>query len=422
MKLTPEEQAILAGQNGPAEKRALEIVTTLGRVYGAERLIPVTSVQVAGVSYCNLGQAGLEFIQDWAQAGARLRVPTTLNPSGMDHEQWQRQGFSDAFASKQSQVISAYQAMGIEPTCTCTPYEVGHRPRLGDHLAWSESSAVAYANSVIGARSNREGGPSALASAICGRTAEYGLHCPEHRLATFRVEVDCPIRQPHEFAALGYLVGAQVGGGVPYFLGLDLPPVPTEFTEPPTTAANTTSDTLKLLGAALASSGAVALYHIEGVTPEARQGSAVCPPNVSTFRVRSVQEAIDQLNQSVEQIDLVVIGCPHASLNELTEVAHYVRGRHLQSALWVTTARAIRQQARELGVVDMIEAAGGLVIADGCVVVAPMRELAYRTLATNSAKMASYALPLTGLQVRFGSLEHCLDAALTGHWGKDVGT
>lgn len=420
MRLSKEEQAILAGQRGPAEKRALEIVVTLGRVYGAERLVPVESVQVAGVSYRNLGDAGLEFLQDWAQEGARVRVPTTLNPSGMDREQWQKQGFSETFAAKQEQVISAYQAMGIEPTCTCTPYEVGNRPRFGEHLAWSESSAVVYANSVIGARSNREGGPSALAAAICGRTAEYGLQCTEHRKATHRVEVYCRIRQPHEYAALGYMIGAQVGDGIPYFVGLDLPPLPADHAEPSTVAGSAASDTLKLFGAALASSGAVALYHIEGVTPEARVWSEACPPNVATIKVHSVQEAIARLNHPIEQIDLVVIGCPHASLAELTEIARYVRGKHLRSALWVTTARAIRRQAEAQGVLQTIESAGGLVIADGCVVIAPMHELAFRTLATNSAKMASYALPLAGLQVRFGSLESCLDAAISGTWAKDI--
>ncbi|MHB1357913.1 MAG: aconitase X, partial [Anaerolineae bacterium] len=186
-----------------------------------------------------------------------------------------------------------------------------------------------------------------------------------------------------------------------------------------TAAESAASDTLKLFGAALASSGAVALYHIEGVTPEARQWPESCPPNVETIKIFSIQEAIAQLNHPIEQIDLVVIGCPHASLAELAHVAQLVRGKQLRSALWVTTARAIRQQAEEQGIVEMIETAGGLVVADGCVVVAPMRELAYHTLATNSAKMASYALPLTGLQVRFGSLECCINAATSGTWGED---
>ncbi len=165
MRLTAEEEALLAGAEGEAVRRAMEIVVTLGRIYGAQKLVPVTSVQVAGVSYRNLGAAGLEFLQDWAAAGARVRVPTTLNPAGMDLYAWQRMGISEEFARRQMEVVAAYMGMGIEPTCTCTPYLVGNVPGYGDHVAWSESSAVVFANAVLGARTNREGGPSDLAAA-----------------------------------------------------------------------------------------------------------------------------------------------------------------------------------------------------------------------------------------------------------------
>ncbi|MCE5259127.1 MAG: aconitase X catalytic domain-containing protein [Chloroflexi bacterium] len=418
MKLTDEEQAMLAGAQGPAVKRAIDIVATLGRVFGADELIPVASVQVAGVSYRNLGDAGLGFLQDWASEGARVRVPTTLNPAGMDPAQWQRQGFSSLSAEKQGQVISAYQAMGIEPICTCTPYLFGNLPSYGEHLAWSESSAVAYANSVLGAHTNREGGPGALAAAICGRTACYGLHKPENRQATHKVDVRCRVSEPYEFAALGYLAGKLVGDGIPLFTGLDLPAITLDDSHTVVVTADE-SDKCKLLGAALASSGAVALYHIRGVTPEVRQRSDLCPPNIKAITINSLHEALAELNHPVEKIDLVVIGCPHASLAEIEEVARLLRGKHLASALWVTTSRAARATAIAPGWVQDIEAAGGLVIAEGCVVVAPMNELPYRTLATNSAKMASYALPHAGLQVRFGALEECTQAALSGRWGKD---
>ena len=194
-------------QQGDAVRRAMQIVVTLGRIYEADRLVPVGSVQVAGVSYRNLGDAGLEFLRDWAAQGARVRVPTTLNPAGMDLRDWRRMGISEAFAAKQVEMVAAYASMGIRPTCTCTPYLVGNVPAYGEHIAWSESSAVVFANSVLGARTNREGGPSALAAAICGRTAAYGFHLDAQRRATHRVGVRCPVRAAHEFAALGYLVG-----------------------------------------------------------------------------------------------------------------------------------------------------------------------------------------------------------------------
>ena len=413
MKLTPEEQDMLRGAEGEAARRAIEIVVTLGRIYDAERLLPVQSVQVAGVSYRNLGDAALDFLREWAAQGARVRVPTTLNPAGMDMIRWRRMGISEAFAKKQSEVVAAYTAMGIQPTCTCTPYFVGNAPGYGQSIAWSESSAVCFANSVLGARTNREGGPSALASAICGRTAEFGLQLAANRRATRRVEVRCAVREPHEFAALGYLIGRQVRDGIPYFTGIELPAI---SPDDPLSAAPDVLDKLKLLGAALASSGAVALYHIADVTPEAQLTPDLCLPEAPTLIVDSLGPAYEALNAPIADIDLVVIGCPHASLGELHQVAEGLRDQCLTSDLWVTTARETRNRAEALGYVQAIEEAGGLVVADGCVVVAPMSELRYRTLATNSAKMAYYALPHAGLQVRFGSLERCLSAAISGRW------
>ena len=184
LRLSPEERAMLAGDQGAGVRKAMEIIVALGRIYGAERLGPVHSVQVAGVSYHNLGEAGLDFLREWADQGARARVVTTLNPAGMDLRAWRELGFSESFASRQLAVIEAYRRLGARVTCTCTPYLVGNLPQLGDHVAWAESSAVSYANSVLGARTNREGGPSALAAAITGRTALYGLHLDENRRPT----------------------------------------------------------------------------------------------------------------------------------------------------------------------------------------------------------------------------------------------
>jgi len=399
---------MLDGAAGPAVRRAMEIVVTLGRIYGAERLLPVSSVQVAGVSYRNLGDAGLEFLGDWAAEGARVRVPTTLNPAGMDLSGWREMGIPPEFARKQREVLDVYISMGIEPTCTCTPYLVGNAPRFGEHVAWSESSAVCYANAVLGARTNREGGPSALAAAICGRTAAYGLHLNNNRVPTHRVRVRCPVSEPWEYAALGYHVGRLVGNGVPWFEGLDV--------DPDLSGQHCGRDRLKLMGAALAASGAVALFHVPGVTPEAREGNVRCPPDVPVFEVDTLQPAIDALNSGANDVDLVVIGCPHASLHEIAQVAALLKDAHLASELWVTTARRVREEAASRGLVQTIERAGGRVVADGCVVVAPMRDLPYRTLATNSAKMAAYALPHAGLRVRFGALERCIEAAIRGRW------
>jgi phosphomecalonate degydratase large subunit len=423
MNLTDEEQAMLAGASGPGVQKAMEILTALGRIYGADDLVPVTSVQVAGVSYKNLGDAGLEFLADWAQQGARVRVPTTLNPAGLDLERWQALGFDADFAGKQARVIQAFVAMGIRPTCTCTPYYVGNLPARGDHVAWSESSAVSFANSVLGARTNREGGPSALAAAIAGRTARYGLHLAHNRRAQLVADVRCPVASPSDFGALGALVGKIARNRVVYFK-FRVPSVPSAASEvgAESQAAQAGAQlpqhlALKSLGAAMAASGAVALYHVEGVTPEADQPGIIAP-GAETLVVESLAGGYAMLDSDggSGDIDLVWIGCPHASPAELAQVVELLAGRRIQARLWVTMAREARAEAARAGAVAALEALGGQVVADTCLVVAPVKELGFRRMATPSGKGAYYAPSQSGLAVRYGSVEACIEAAATGRW------
>lgn len=417
MQLTVEERAMLAGAEGSAVQKAMQIVTALGEIYGAEGLVPIGSAQIAGVSFKNLGDAGLEFLEEWAAQGARVRVPAFMNPAGMDLERWREMGVSPEFAAKQQRVVAALQAMGVEPTCTCTPYLVGHVPRAGEHLAWSESSAVSYANSVLGARSNREGGPSALAAAITGRTAAYGLHLEANRTPTHLVEVRCSLRSEADYGALGYWVGRQVGDGVPYLRlqGQDM------RVEPPR------QEHLMALGAAMAASGAVALYHVEDVTPEARVVATWVAPsgvpitgvlitNWPTIVVDDLSAAYAALDSPLDQIDFVSLGCPHSTLADIMRVADLLRGQRVRTTLWITTSRGVRARAEREGLVAPIEAAGGHVFADTCLVVAPVEELGFKAMATNSAKAAFYAPSHSGLQRRFGTLEQCIAAALSGRW------
>ena len=249
MYLSREEEGIYQGEQGETLRRMMEILVALGDIYGAEKLVPVRSVQIAGVSYKNIGEAGLEWISDLQ---GRVVVPSILNPAGMDLCRWKEMGIGEEFALKQQQTIEAYRRLGVTIDCTCTPYQIyeGLASR-GDHLAWSESSAVSYANSVIGARTNREGGPSALAAALVGKTALYGYHLDENRMPTHLVEVEADLRGS-DYGALGFLVGRIVKDGVPFFRLPGCRPVP---------------DELKALGAAMAASGSVALYYVEDVTP-----------------------------------------------------------------------------------------------------------------------------------------------------------
>ena len=199
MYLTKEEEKTLAGEEGEVYERMLRLLVRLGEIYGADRMIPVGSVQVAGVSFKSIGEPGLEFLEDYASKGAKVKVLTYLNPAGMDMEGWKELGFPEDFAGKQVRIMNAFKRMSIVITATCTPYLAGNLPRFREHLAWSESSAVSFANSVIGARTNREGGPSALAAGLCGVTPNYGLHLEENRKPSIVVKVDAELNYNSDF-------------------------------------------------------------------------------------------------------------------------------------------------------------------------------------------------------------------------------
>ena len=417
LRLTAEEQALLDGAAGRGVQRAMEIVATLGRIYGAADLVPVSHAQISGVSYKNLGDAGVAFLREWADQGAHVCVPTTLNPMGMERGRWQAWGIRPEFAGPQLLLVEALVKMGVEPTLSCTPYLFpGYVPRRADALAWSESSAVAFANSVLGARSNREGGPSALAAAIVGRTARYGYHLDENRRADLIIEVKCPLRSVADFGALSYLAGKAAGNEVPWFEGLAewLPSLPADLT-----LGGAAGDRLKTLGAGLAAYGAVALYHIAGYTPEARDlGPVLLRPDARRLVIEDLDAAyrVMDADPDLRKIDLVTVGCPHASLSEIEQVAGYLKGKTLATRLWVTTGEITRRRAAQSGFVETIEAAGGEVVADTCAVVAPMQMLNVRSMATNAGKMACYAPMHSGVRMRFGDLERCLDAAISGEW------
>lgn len=430
MRLTEKEQALLDGKHGPGLKKAMEILVALGKIYGAKDMVAVTSAQIAGVSYKNIGDPGLEFLTDWADQEARVHIPAFMNPAGIDRQLWRQLGFPEAFALKQIEIIEVLKRMGVRATLTCTPYHIGIVPQKGEHIAWSESSAVSYANSVLGAQTNREGGPSALAAAFCGRTPRFGLHLHENRLATHRVLVNCKLESSADFGLLGYLIGKQVGSGIPFFQGIDLPANETEKTAG-----------LKALGAAMAASGAVALYHIEGFTPEAvAYGDRIIKSDAMTIEINSADNdsalltpnypitelpnyltvALDTgrsaLNQPGAEIDLVTLGCPHVSWDELKEIANIIGKQQLKKPLWIASSAIVREDARANGTLEIIEKAGGRVLADTCMVVAPLEEIGIKFIATNSAKAATYLPSHQAAVVHFGTTEQCIQAAINGEF------
>ncbi len=385
MYLTAEQEAILRGEEGWAKKKCLEILVGLGQIYGADQLIPIASTQIYGVSYKTLGEYGLQWIESLAPA--RAVVPSTLNPAGMDLTSWHEMGIPKEFSERQMRVIRAYERLGIITLCSCTPYLAGMAPKFREHVAWSESSAVCYVNSYLGARTNREGGPSALASALTGLTPNYGLHLDENRKPTIIVEVKAELKGLSDYSALGHHLGKTIQQGVPFIRGISM----------------LGQDEAKALSASIAASGGIALFHVEDLTPEAVLQDELEKIQVESSDVKKVYEELSTTNSG--GIDLVAVGCPHTSLKEIATIASLLEGKRVSKStrLWVFTSISTKALAERLGLVQDIERAGGEVYTDCCMIVA-----------LNSAKAAIYAPTASRLEVYFTTLEGCIGIALKG--------
>ncbi len=395
MYLTKEEERMLEGEYGNVVARCMKLLVKLGEKFGAERMVEVRSVQIAGVSYKNIGDPGLEFLEGFANEGAKVKVTSFMNPAGMPMEGWEEIGIPSDFAEKQKRVIEAFRKMGVIVASTCTPYLAGMLPRFREHIAWSESSAVAFSNSVVGARTNREGGPSALAAAITGRTPYYGFHLDENRNPNFVVRVDAELKSISDYGALGCVVGKAKGKGVPYFTGIKHAGI----------------DELKSLGASLAAYGAVALFHVEGITPEARKGCVDVENVEETIDVgeKELKEAYEAMSSELEDVELIAVGCPHASINEIREICELLKGKKLKVPMWIFTSQAVKSIAKRAGISEELEKAGAKLIEDTCPVVAPLDVLGIKKVAVNSGKAAFY-LPNTNKQmVLFDDISRIID-------------
>ena len=397
MQLTKQEQKMLDGEEGYAVQKSMEILTALGDIYGAKNLIKVSSVQVAGVSYHNLGDAGLEFLNELAKDG-RVKVLTTLNPAGMDLENWQQLGISPEFAEKQNLVIDAFERMGILVSCTCTPYLIGNLPLYGEHLAWSESSAVTFANSVIGAKTNREGGPSALAAAFVGKTPCYGLHLDENRIPDVHVQVNAEMTKLSDWGALGYAIGKKAENKISYITGIK----------------SVDLDDLKSFCASVVTYGAKPLFYMKGVTPGTELQTQ--PKETVIIEQADIKNAYYNINDFVTDIELVCVGCPHCSVNEISKVAELLRGKKVAEGteFWVATSRTVKQLADKRGYTQTIEASGAKFACDTCMAVAPLKGR-FKSLATTSAKGCFYSRQ-NNMKTKMGSIEECVQAAVTGKW------
>jgi hypothetical protein len=386
--LTKHEEKTLDGEYGEARATAMRLLCALGEIYGAKRLIPVKSCHVSGVSYKTIGDMGLEFLRQMVEEGASFTVKTTVNPCGIDLEDWEKIGFPREFAKKQLEIVDCFRAMGVSRSYSCTPYLIGNRPRPGEHVAWSESSAIAFANSILGARTNREGGPSALASAIIGKTPYYGLHITENREPTHMVSVKCKVENDLKVSLLGYAVGRKLGQAIPYIGKVRL-----------------TQDLLKALAASMASSSSISMFYAEG-SYEAKKIGEKKLKKLEKLEVddHTLRKTFEELSIQ-QEASTICLGCPHLSLNELKQICKVAAGHRGERRLLCFTSYQTFLKAEKTGLVRKIQKIGGTIVKDTCMVVSPLTEIGVHSIETNSCKASYYAPLLSGVKVKLNSLE-----------------
>ena len=411
MYITTEEQAMLDGRAGDATATAMRILFEMGRILGAGELVQVSSAHIDSCLFH--GVSGVEFAERLVQEGGRVKVPATLNVGALDLRHPEKIRLNGADRDFAQRLMTAYVALGCQPTWTCSPYQAGHRPGAGEHIAWAESNAVVFANSVLGARTNRYGDFMDICCAITGRAPLTGLHLDQNRFATIVIDtsgLSMSLKKLDVFyAVLGSWLGRTVGNEIAVINGL-----PAEVNE----------DQLKSLGASAASSGGVALFHIAGVTPEAPTLEAALnhQPAERTIELTANQVTAERDRLSTagsEQLDVIAVGSPHFSLAEFQQLLNLLDGRKCRVPIMACTGRHVLKQLEELKLLETLTAAGVDLIVDTCVVVTPVFPKASGVMMTNSGKFAHYSLSLTGHDVVFGSLQDCVNSAVAGFVRRD---
>jgi len=422
MLLTDDEKRMRDGADGDAVAAAMDLLVRYGEALGAERLVATRNV-AGTMTQPSPAKAKLHAEGGWARVYAvtnldcdrdieipRMRVPTCQLQHGFAQDAAGLTSYPESSIAAQDDAEAFFSDRGVTVLATCTPYQVGNLPVRGEHCAWMESSAVVYCNSVLGARTNCEGSASTGAAALTGRIPYWGNHVPDNRAATHVVRADVPVASFQEWGMLGYFVGEQVQEARPAVIG--------ELGQPDLAD-------LKHFGAATATSGGVELYHLPGITPEAPTlqaaflGDAVPRDEIVYDRAarRAVYDALNAQGSS-EDVDFILLGCPHASLDQLAEIARLLDGKrlHQDTELWVMTPRALRSVADRSGYTRAITAAGGRVLTDSCPAMSRAAPPGTRVFATDSAKQAHYLPAILGIEAWFGTLEECVDAAVTGRW------
>jgi predicted aconitase len=407
MRLDDEEQEILAGKLGPVRQQALQHQLAVGAFFGAEDFVQVTQAHIMADTE-SLGEAGVRWLEGLAAAEERLRrvrIPTITDPRGTDFAKAAFLGQTPAMLDLEQRAIDAFEKLGVAMTNTCINYQTIQAPTRKEHVAFGDTGVVIYSNSICGARSNFEGGPSALAAGLTGRTPRYAFHLPERRRATIHIRVDFTPSSLNDWGALGGVIGRIAGNywQVPAIEGIEGAP---------------RSDQLKHFGAAMASFGSIALFHVVGLTPEADELGDVAQVGLPSHRVtRADVDALQRSYHSDDRVDVVVFSAPQLSLYELRDLADFCEGRRFTVPLLAVTSPQVKPDSDRMGYTARIENAGGTVLSGMCFYQSYAREIAeargWKRLATNSAKLVNI-LGGYGYQPMLASMEACVDAAVTG--------
>lgn len=414
VQLSERDRAMLAGKLGPAAEMAMRILTRMAAVRGASEMLSIEAAHIDSTLY--MGQATLDFAERLVELEAQVSVPTTLNVAGVDVQGWKDWDVPSEWAEKAARQMRAYESMGAVPTWTCAPYQTAYKPRFGQQIAWGESNAIVFANSVIGACTERYPDLLDVCAAITGRVPAVGLHLRENRTAELVLRlkgVPAGLQARDDFyPVFGHLAGRLAGARVVAVIGLEAEP---------------TEDQLKAFGAAAASSGSVALFHVIGVTPEAETLDDVTRPGRGTETIEVSMDDLRRARQELtthsgEDLDMVVLGSPHFSLAEFRNLSDLIDGRRVNAKVkfLVTSSRAMVALAERTGAIGSLRKFGGTVTLDTCILTTPMLPDSVRILMTNSAKYAYYSPGLLRAEIVFGSLEDCVDSAVAGRVIRDA--
>ncbi len=410
MELTDKQKRMLEGEYGEPVKQGMELLVELAKFWDAPGLIPIRSVHMPGASAKTARRAGRKHIKWAADNGGEFVTNTSINPAAIDLTGFDI-GVSDETVSQQLEITDSYKRMGAINNHSCTPYLLGNVPKVGEHIAWGESSAVVYSNSVLGARTNREGGPSALASALTGYTADYGMHKDENRYATVHINVEAPLEDVSDYGAAAYYTAKNFPDAIPVFTGFP---------------KGCPTYELKEVAAALATSGSVSMYHAVGITPEAPTLEAACgnkKVKTVTVGVKEIAETKAYLNRTndLKEVDSIFVGCPHLDFEEIKILAKLLKGKKVKEGvrLWLFAANSIWNSCERAGLTEAIKESGAIMISDTCPNITIFNEViakkGMKSGATDSSKLAHY-LPSWGLKMHYGTTAEVIESAITGRW------